>query len=367
MIILSAIPDFFTVRLLDNLVWTWLLAAGIAILVYVGILFLKGPVARRLAALAKGTKTHLDDLLVSVVAKTIPLLALIIAIYIGSLLLQLPSKVALALKNIALVALLVQVALWVHRLVTGVLAQSITQRKEEDPASASAFGVIGFFVRLILWSAVVLVCLQNMGVQVTALIAGLGVGGIAVALAAQSILGDIFNSVAILLDKPFEVGDFIIVGDFLGSVERIGIKTTRLRSLSGEEVVFSNAELIGSRIKNYGRMQERRILFTIGVTYQTPHEKLKAIPAIARAIIESVGELVRFDRAHFKEYGDFSLNFEIVYYVLSRDYAVYMDTRQQINLALYERFEQEVIEFAYPTQTLFVAKENGAPSVGGAE
>ncbi len=367
MMILSAIPDFFTFWLLDNLVWTWLLAAGITILVYVGILFLKGPVARRLAALAKGTKTHLDDLLVSVVAKTIPLLALIIAIYIGSLVLQLPSKVALALKNIALVALLVQVALWVHRLITGVLAQSITQRKEEDPASASAFGVIGFFVRLILWSAVVLVCFQNMGVQVTALIAGLGVGGIAVALAAQSILGDIFNSVAILLDKPFEVGDYIIVGDHMGTVERIGIKTTRVRSLTGEELVFSNAELIGSRIKNYGRMEQRRILFTIGVTYQTPHKKLREIPAMMREIVGSVGEQVRFDRAHFKSYGDFALLFEVVYYVLSRDYAVYMDVQQRINLDLHERFDKEGIEFAYPTQTVFVAKENGAPSSGGAE
>ena len=367
MMILSAVSDFFTVKFLENSIWTWFLAVGIALVVYLAILFLRGPVARKLAALAKGTKTHLDDLFVSIITKTVPLFALIIAIYIGSLVLQLPLKVSLALKNIALVALLVQVALWAHRLVTGVIAQSITQRKETDPASASAFGVIGFFVRLILWTVVVLVALQNMGIQITALIAGLGVGGIAVALAAQSILGDIFNSVAILIDKPFEVGDFLIVGDHMGTVERIGIKTTRVRSLTGEELVFSNAELVASRIKNYGRMQERRILFTIGVTYQTPHEKLKAIPGMVREVIESAGEQVRFDRAHFKAYGDFSLNFEIVYYVLSQDYAVYMDMQQQINLALYERFEQEGIEFAYPTQTVFVAKEDGAPSIGATQ
>jgi small-conductance mechanosensitive channel len=281
------------------------------------------------------------------------------SVYAGSLILVLPDKVSATLKSIALVVLLIQVAVWVHKLATAVITQSITQRKDEDPASASAFGVIGFFVRLVLWTVVILVSLQNLGIRVTALIAGLGVGGIAVALAAQSILGDIFNSVAILMDKPFEVGDFIIVGEHMGTVERIGIKTTRVRSLTGEELVFSNAELVGSRIKNYGRMQERRILFTIGVTYQTALEKLKAVPAIIREIVEAQPR-VRFDRAHFRGYGAFSLDFEIVYYVLDRDYTKYMDTQQQINLALFERFEKEGIEFAYPTQTLYVAKEEAS-------
>ena len=355
--VLSAVSDVFTLKFLGNEIWMWAAALLVAIVVYLAILLIKGPVARKLGTLAKLTKTGLDDLLVSVVAKTVPLFAVVIAIYAGSLVLRLPLTTAALLKNIALVALLVQAALWSHRLLTAVITRSVTQRREEDPASASAFSVIGFFARLILWTVVILVGLQNVGVRITALIAGLGVGGIAVALAAQSILQDIFNSVAILFDKPFEVGDFLIVGEHLGTVERIGIKTTRLRSLTGEELVFSNAELVASRIKNFGRMEERRILFTIGVTYQTPHEKLKAIPGIIREIIESVGEQARFDRAHFKTYGDYSLNFEIVYYVLSREYPVYMDVQQEINLALFERFEKEGIEFAYPTQTLFVAKE----------
>jgi small-conductance mechanosensitive channel len=208
---------------------------------------------------------------------------------------------------------------------------------------------MGFVGRLVLWTAVLLLVLENLGVDVTALIAGLGVGGIAVALAVQNILGDLFASLSIVLDKPFAVGDFLIIDDFLGSVEHVGLKTTRLRSLSGEQLIFSNADLLGSRIRNYGRMFERRVVFTLGVTYQTPREKLVQIPIIIRKAIEEQ-EKVRFDRSHFQAYGDFSLNFETVYYVLAPDY-------NAINLRIHERFEQEGIEFAYPTQTLLVKSE----------
>jgi small-conductance mechanosensitive channel len=187
------------------------------------------------------------------------------------------------------------------------------------------------------------------------MIAGLGVGGIAVALAAQNILGDLFASLSIILDKPFVVGDFLIIGDFLGSVEKVGVKTTRLRSLSGEQLIFSNNDLLGSRIRNYGRMFERRVIFSIGVTYQTPADKLRAIPDMLREAVESQ-QPVRFDRAHFQKYGDFALIFEIVYYVLSADYKQYMDIQQAINLQINEDFEEHGIEFAYPTQTLYVSK-----------
>jgi small-conductance mechanosensitive channel len=177
-----------------------------------------------------------------------------------------------------------------------------------------------------------------------------------VALAIQNILGDLFASLSIVLDKPFVIGDFIIVGDLMGTVEKIGLKTTRVRSLSGEQLVFGNHDLLQSRIRNFKHLFERRILFSFGVIYQTPHDKLAAIPGMVREIIESL-EDTRFDRAHFKEYGDFSLNFEVVYYVLKPDYNAYMDTQQAINLALYQRFQQAGIEFAYPTQTLFITRE----------
>jgi small-conductance mechanosensitive channel len=350
---------FLGTPVLGNPVWRWLAAAVLAVVAYLVIVLLKGPVAGRFAKLAKKTRSRIDDLLLGIVQRTTPLFVFIIAVYVGTFALRLPPGVAKAFAKIALVAFIIQIAVWVHRIATTAITEAVTKRKDQDPASASAFGVIGFFVRLALWSVVVLLALQNLGIEITALVAGLGIGGVAIALAAQNILGDIFNSVAILLDKPFEVGDFIIVGEYLGTVERIGIKTTRVRSLTGEQLIFSNAELVGSRIKNYGRMQERRILFKVGVTYQTPLDKLKKIPAVVREVIEAQ-EPVRFDRAHFQGYGAYSLDFEIVYYVLNRDYNMYMDIQEQINLGLFERFEKEGIEFAYPTQTLFVAKEDAS-------
>ncbi|MBZ0254689.1 mechanosensitive ion channel family protein, partial [bacterium] len=191
------------------------------------------------------------------------------------------------------------------------------------------------------------------------LVTGLGIGGIAIALAVQKVLGDLFASLSIVLDKPFVNGDFVIFDTVLGSIEHIGIKSTRIRSLTGEQIVCSNSDLLNTRIRNFKRMHERRVVFALGVTYQTPADKLEKIPGYIREIIESK-DTVRFDRSHFKSYGDFSLNYEIVYYVLSPDYLVYMDIQQAINLEIYRKFEQEGIEFAYPTQTLFLDKgENG--------
>jgi small-conductance mechanosensitive channel len=219
--------------------------------------------------------------------------------------------------------------------------------------TATTFAALGFVARLALWSALVLLGLQNLGVNVTALVAGLGIGGIAVALAVQNILGDLLSSVAIVLDRPFELGDFVIIDDMLGTVEHIGLKTTRIRSLFGEQIVVGNSQLLESRIRNYKRMAERRIVFSLGVTYETPHGLVVRIPGIIREIIEA-RDGVRFDRAHFQKYGDFALVFEAVYYVLSPDYNRYMDTHQAINLDVLERFQQEGIEFAYPTQTLHI-------------
>ena len=192
-------------------------------------------------------------------------------------------------------------------------------------------------------------------------VAGLGITGIAVALAAQTILGDLFNYFVILFDRPFKRGDFVIIDDFLGVIVHIGIKTTRIQSLWGEELVFSNTDLTSSRIKNYKKMEKRRVLFKLGVTYQTTSEQIKKIPQIIRGIIEKVEDTI-FDRAHFQSYGDFSLDIESVYYVIGNDYNKYMDIQQQINFAIKEAFEKEGIEFAYPTRTLFINKEEQAKS-----
>jgi len=194
---------------------------------------------------------------------------------------------------------------------------------------------------------VLLLALDTLGIDITALVAGLGVGGIAVALAVQKVLGDLFASLSIVLDKPFAVGDFLIIDQHMGSVEYVGLKTTRLRSLSGEQLVFSNSDLLGSRIRNYGRMYERRVVFNIGVTYQTPRDKLVMIPQILRAAIEAQ-KRTRFDRAHFKEFGDFALNFESVYYVVGPDYNTYMDIQQAINLFIQKVSKRK--ELSLPTR-----------------
>jgi small-conductance mechanosensitive channel len=194
-----------------------------------------------------------------------------------------------------------------------------------------------------------------LGYNVNSLIAGLGIGGIAVALAVQNILGDLFSSFTLLLDKPFQVGDYIVIGADSGTVERIGMKTTRIKSLQGEELIVPNAELTGTRIQNFKKMTKRRVVFLIGITYETPHDKIKKVNDIVASIVNK-SEHAELDRVHFKEFGDFSLNFEVVFYVNSSVYAVYMDTRQEINFALKEKFDKEGISFAYPTQTLFVEK-----------
>jgi small-conductance mechanosensitive channel len=223
-----------------------------------------------------------------------------------------------------------------------------------DRAMVGSLGIIGFIVNVVIWALVVLLTLDNLGIDITALVAGLGIGGIAVALAVQNILGDLFASLSIALDRPFVVGDFLNVGDFLGTVENIGIKSTRLRSLSGEQIIMPNADLLGSRVRNYGRMVERRVVFATNVTYETPIERIERIPTLIREIIESQPD-TRFDRSHFAKHGAASLDFETVYYVLSPDFNRYMDIQQAVNLRLHRELAKLGVEFAYPTQRVFVS------------
>jgi small-conductance mechanosensitive channel len=256
---------------------------------------------------------------------------------------------------VVVTALLLQIAFWADVLIAVFLRRYVQQRMETDAAAVTTMTALGFFGRLAAWVLALLLVLQNAGVEISALVAGLGIGGVAVALAAQSVLGDLFASLAIVLDKPFILGDFIAVNEFLGTVEHIGLKTTRLRSLSGELLIFSNSDLLHGRIRNYKRMYQRRVEFTFGVEYGTPPDKLAAMPDMIREAITSQ-ERTRFDRAHFKSFGDFSLIFESVYYVLSPDYNIYMDIQHAINLELMRRFAESGIRFAIPAQTLFIRR-----------
>lgn len=341
--------------LLENPVSQWLIALGAGLLAVVVLRGVQAVMRGRIARLAERTGTRWDDHLVQTVSSTRLLFWLVVGVWVGAKFLVLSESAERWVRIIFIVTLLLQAGLWAGALINSALEDYRRRKRQENPEDVTTLGLIGLAARVAIWSVVVLLILDNLGVDITALVAGLGIGGVAVALAVQNILGDLLASLSIVLDKPFVVGDFLVVDDMLGSVEHIGLKTTRLRSLSGEQLIFSNTDLLGSRVRNYGRMYERRVVFTLGVTYQTPRDKLRLIPQIIREAVEAQ-QNTRFDRAHFSQYGDFSLNFESVYYVLSRDYNQYMDVQQAIYLAIHERFETEGIDFAYPTQTLFLER-----------
>ncbi len=334
----------------------WLLASAIAVAVLVAVWLARMIAARVIGRIARRTTLQLDDALVAAVRATRLWLLAPLALYAGASALQIPPRLDRLLENAAMVALVAQFAVWVNRWLLQWLALRAEAARAIDPAATTTVNLLGFVGRVLVWAMALLIALDQLGFNVTALVAGLGIGGIAVALAVQSILGDLFASMAIVLDKPFQVGDFIIVGDKPGTVEKVGLKTTRVKSLWGEQLVFANAQLLNSQVSNYKKMQERRIAFGIGVTYETPLEKLRAIPGWLKAAVEAQPD-VRFDRAHFKAYGDFSLDFEIVYYVLGPDFGLYMDRQQAINLAIYGKLEAEGVQFAYPTRTLYLKQE----------
>lgn len=258
-----------------------------------------------------------------------------------------------------IVILVSQIAMWGNRMITVSVERAFQRQRETNPAGATHLMLAGLAGRIVLWSIAALVTLDNLGFNITTLMASLGIGGIAVALAVQNILGDIFSSVSIALDKPFVIGDFIVVDNFMGTVEYVGMKTTRLRSLGGEQIVISNTELLKNRIRNYKRMQERRVSFEFGIAYETPVREIEQIPQLVRRIVSEEKLGARFDRAHFKTYGDSALLFEVVYYVLDPDYNKYMDIQQTINLALLRAFRERDISFAYPTRTLHLVPPPG--------
>jgi small-conductance mechanosensitive channel len=353
-------------QFLGNNLVTWGIAAAVFAAVWLLLRLLKPFLRKRLERLAERTDNRVDDLLATLVESTRGFFLLVVALYAGSLPLELGDAIEGGLHKVLFIALLIQAGLWADKVIDHLLERYLSradeaageegaeEEAEEDAAPRLAvLSLFSFFSRVAVWSMVLLLSIDNLGYDVTALIAGLGIGGIAVGLALQNVLQDTFASLSIILDRPFEIGDFIVVGDFQGTVEKIGIKTTRLRSLSGEQLIFGNSDLLSSRIRNCKRMQERRGVFTFGVVYDTPPEKLEAIPKMVREIIEKQ-ENTRFERAHFKSYGASSLDFEVVYHLLVPDYAVFMDVQQEINLALYRRFAEESIDFAYPTRTVIL-------------
>jgi small-conductance mechanosensitive channel len=352
--------------LFGNSLENMLSALGLTLGLFILLWFFKRVALGRLRKLAASTSTDVDDLLIEILGSTKGVVLATAAIYAGLSLLVLPEGVARAVRSVFTVVAFLQVGIWGNAAIRGLENRLSKRTGGQDPSSAMATKSLVFVGRVLLWAFTVLLVLDNLGVNITGLVAGLGIGGIAIALALQKILGDIFASLSILLDKPFVVGDFVIVGDYLGTIDQIGLKTTRLRSLSGEQIVIANADLLDSRIRNYKRMTERRVLFSIDVTYDTTPEKMQVASRIIRAGIE--GEPgTRLDRVHFKEFGAFALRFEAVYYVLSPDYNRYMDVQQSINMKILSEFNREGIGFAFPTQTIQLQSVPQPPGVATPE
>ncbi|MEX1826871.1 mechanosensitive ion channel family protein [Luteibacter sp. CQ10] len=283
-------------------------------------------------------------------------LVLIAFLVLGTQALGLSDRASRFIGLIGTVAIAIQVGLWANSLVrswtTGTLAAEADGAHSHNPVVLS---MMSWFARIMIWTTLLLAALSVAGVNITAFVASLGVGGVAVALALQNILGDLFASMSIGLDKPFEIGQFITFGDVAGTIVHVGVKTTRIKAISGEEIIIGNAELLGNTLHNYARMRERRIVFGFGVTYDTDADTMRAIPGMVRAIAEATPE-VRLDRVHFKGFGESSLDFEVVYFVTNPDFNRYMDAQQAMNLALMEAFVKRRIEFAFPTRTLLLAE-----------
>lgn len=341
--------SFFQNTVLDYLVFLLTFLTGVVI-----IRIFKSIVLHRLKALAKKTATTIDDFLIHSFEKTLLPMLYFGAFYLSTRSLTLNPALSKIIDVLGVILLTVFSIRFLVAIINYAL-ETYWLKKEKDAAKKRSLKGILTVIKVIIWGIGIAFLLDNLGFKISAVIAGLGIGGIAVALAAQAILGDLFSYFTIFFDRPFEVGDFIIVEDCLGTIEHIGIKTTRVRSLSGEQLVFSNTDLTNARLRNYKRMGHRRVVFRLGVTYQTTLQQVKEIPVIITNIIKTTNGTT-FDRAHFFSYGDFSLVFEIVYNVMSRDYNIYMDIQQEINFAIKEAFEKRGIEFAYPTQTLFLEK-----------
>jgi len=330
---------------LGNSFEDWAVAMAVTVLAIAAMLFLRRLVLRRVARDARRTSARIDDFLAAMLSRTYLLSIVAFAAYFGSTFLELNARRELFMSRLAVAALLLQLAIWGD---VGLRAWRDQYRSGGDGERRASSSALCFISRLALWTIVTLMVLDNFGINITTLVASLGVGGIAVALATQNILGDLFASLSIMLDKPFEIGDFIIVGDVLGSVEHIGLKTTRLRGLGGEQVVFSNGDLLKSRIHNHKRMETRRVAFVLRVAYGTGEEQLCRVPRVIREIIAARSN-VDFERAHFFRWSEWSLDFEVVYHFRSPDYILHMDAQQDIFLEIYRRFQQEGIEFAHPT------------------
>lgn len=329
----------------------WLIATATVAGVYAALVLIRGALSRRLGVVASRTATDWDDLAVEVVRRARWFFLLAVAVYAATRIAQVPDELRRVLGAVYVVAALLQAGVWGNGIIGFVADRYVRLKAGGDAGTGATIRAVGYAGRFVLWMLLVVTALQNFGVNVTALVTGLGIGGIAIALAVQNILADLFAALAIVLDKPFVVGDAIQVDDVNGTIEHIGLKTTRIRSLSGEQIVISNADLLRSRVRNYRRMEQRRALFNLELSHDTPADKIAAIPSLVRQVVESQ-PLARFDRSHFLAIGAGGHRIETVYFVLDADYGRYADIQQAINLEIVRRFQRDQIQFDFGTRSI---------------
>lgn len=340
----------------------WALAAATLGGVYVLLAVIQRVLVRRFGALAKRTDTQWDDLAVEFIRRTRPYFLLIISVHAAARVIQPTAQIERVLAAITVVVVLLQAGVWGNGLIGFGADYYARQRAASDVGTRTTIQAVGYAVRFMLWGLLVVTALQNFGINVTALVTGLGIGGIAIALAVQNILGDLFAALAIVLDKPFVVGDAVQVDAVNGTIEHVGLKTTRIRSISGEQVIIANADLLKSRIRNYKRMELRRAAFDLEIAFDTPPDKVAKIPDMVKQVVEMQPN-TRFERSHLLAIADTGLRIESVYYVLDPDYNLYADVQHAINLELLRRFQREEVEFGYATRTVTLGRARSRNNV----
>ena len=338
--------------LLGNPLTGWLTAAIVAAAVWTALWILRQIIASRYQRYAGQRNPTLIRLVAYLIGSTRQILFAAIALYAAREFLTLPDKIQQALSAVSLMLVLIQVGLWAARALSFYLQMKELERGADRVFSGS-LDIINFVARMLIWSLLILVALDNLGVNITALLAGLGVGGVAVALALQNVLGDLFASLSIALDKPFVVGDNLTIDTCIGRVEHIGIKTTRLRSDSGEQIILSNADILKSRIRNFGRLQEQRVLATIRLPYGTPTDKLKGVPELLAGIVREQPH-ARFERCHLKTLGESAFQFELSYFAQQPAVNPLLDLQQAVNFRIIDELRRSGVEFAYPTQLVML-------------
>jgi small-conductance mechanosensitive channel len=336
----------------------WLIAVVIGAVVWGSLWILRDLIASRYEKYSRAKNPTLIRLIAYVIGNTKQILFFAIALDVARESIALPDNIQRVASNTVMILILIQVGLWAGRTVRFYLEMKEVERGA-DRVFAGSLDIVSFVSRMLIWSLLILVMLSNIGVNITALLAGLGVGGVAVALALQNVLGDLFASLSIALDKPFVIGDNLVIDTYIGKVEHIGIKTTRLRSEGGEQIILSNADILRSRVRNFGRLSQLRILATIRVGFDTPADKLKEMPKLLENIVREHAQ-ARFERCHLKTLGESCFQFELSYFVQQPAVNSMLDLQQAVNFRIIDELRRSGVEFAYPAQLVVFDRQRPA-------